>query len=149
MAWPFLKSQIGCSLPSFPPFLLLFLPFLLFPTPSALPSFPPLILSSLLLSLSPFLFPPSSYPAFKPSVHCARHYAKGGVKESLICAFIVFLKFVYKPGIMPGPWAVGIHQETKHMLFLLLWGLHCSVFHSRNWMFSMCWVSSVSKAGVG
>ena len=107
-----------------------------------LPSFLPPFLPSFCFfffppSLPPFLFPPFFCPKFKPSMHCARHYAKGGVKESLICTFTIFLKFIYMPGIVPGPWVLGMLQETKHTLFLLLWGLQCCVSHSGNWMFSL------------
>ena len=118
-----------------PPFLLASFPVL----PSSFPlSFP-------LLPL--FLFHPCSCLRFKPSVCCARHYAKGGVKGSLIRTFTVFLKFISTPGMVPGPWALGTQQETKHTLFLLLWGLQCSASHSGN---CLIWVPCpVRKAGMG
>ena len=94
-----------------------------------------------------FLFHPCSCLTFKPSVCCARHYAKGGVKGSLIRTFTVFLKFISTPGMVPGPWALGTQQETKHTLFLLLWGLQCSASHSGN---CLIWVPCpVRKAGMG
>lgn len=67
-----------------------------------LPSFPLLLHSSHL----PSLFSPSSLPASKPSVHCARHCAKGGSKNPSF----LHLRYFSSPSRYlvlcqgPGPW---------------------------------------------